>query len=104
VTSAAPVFVDVLVEGEDGRMIRRPAKFGQAGCGVLHPAAPPVLRTGSDDDGELGCHHLADRAYVQRRAAVLEKVRDHLPIGVEPVIVPDPTLDHLPPRLSDQDE
>mgnify|MGYP001103409534 CR=1 FL=1 len=65
-------------------------KFGQRGCGVLHPAAPEALRFGAEDGGELGAYH--DWFYTLQEAAVLEKLKDFLPLGMEAVLIPDAHL------------
>jgi hypothetical protein len=72
------------------------ADFGEPGCAVLHPAADPRLRFGAEDGGELGaCHALA---YTLRERAVIEKLKDFLPVGIEAVLAPDPSLVCAPPQ------
>ena len=68
-TTDVPLFVDL--EFDDGQgVVRRPAKFGEPGCGVLHPACPRSVRSGAEDGGEMGCYH--DRRY----ALAVEAARD----------------------------
>ena len=68
--------------------------FGERSCGVLHPATPASVSQGAEDGGELGAFHdlhlglLAD--------AVVDKLRDYLPLGQEAVCVPDPSLVDMP--------
>ncbi|WP_374569198.1 phage tail protein [Ideonella sp.] len=81
-TQAAPVFVATV--------------FGSPGCAVLHPAAPAALRFGAEDGGEQGACH--DLRYTLREQAVLDKLRDFMPVGMEPVLVPDTSLRCKPPR------
>jgi len=72
--------------------------FGQPGCGVLHPATSPKIAEGAEDGDEMGaCHHLHLAA---RHRAVHTKLRDFLPTGIKPVIIPDPSLNQLPNRIS----
>jgi hypothetical protein len=65
------------------------------GCGVLHPAAPASLCFGAEDGGELGAYHA--KRYCLRAQAVIDKALEHLPVGLEPVLVPDAQLNHPPP-------
>ncbi len=61
--------------------------WGTPGCGVLHSGCPDRIKYGSEDGGEMGAFH--DRFHCRRYQAVLEKVNDHLPLGLEAVIIPD---------------
>jgi hypothetical protein len=64
--------------------------------GALHPATPRSVTGGAEDGGELGaCHALG---HCLARAALLDKLLDHLPMGIEPVLVLDPRLLVPPPR------
>ncbi len=66
------------------------SSFGSPGCGVLHPDCAAALQSGAEDGGELGaCHEFR---YVLRQRAVLEKLQEFLPVGMEAVLVMDPTL------------
>ncbi|QDF96877.1 hypothetical protein CJ010_10205 [Azoarcus sp. DD4] len=70
--------------------------FGSPGCAVLHPAAFDALRFGAEDGGEMGaCHALA---YTLRERAVIEKLKDFLPVGIEAVLAPDASLVCAPPQ------
>jgi hypothetical protein len=70
--------------------------LGQAGCGVLHPAAPSAIGQGAEDGGEMGAYHAL--RHVLSRAALRDKLIEHLPLGMEPVLIPDPRL-LAPPAL-----
>lgn len=70
--------------------------FGQPGCGVLHPDGPEVFQDGAEDGGEMGAYH--DQRLVLRQKAVLEKLREFLPVGMEAALVLDPTLACPPPK------
>lgn len=70
--------------------------FGQSGCGVLHPDAKNVFRFGAEDGGEMGACH--DLRYTLREQAVLDKLAEFLPVGMEAVLVPDPSLACVPPK------
>lgn len=70
--------------------------FGQPGCGVLHPDARAIFQSGAEDGGELGACH--DYRYVLRRKAVIEKLQEFLPVGMEAVLVADPSLACAPPK------
>jgi hypothetical protein len=91
-TSSPPLFVEL--DFEDGR---RPAHFGEPGCGVLHPACPRAIRSGAEDGGEMGAFH--DRRYALALEAVGTKLQDFLPLGLEAVLIPDPRLHGVPPAL-----
>lgn len=71
-------------------------EFGRPGCAVLHPDSDPALRFGAEDGGEMGaCHALA---YTLREKAVLDKLQEMLPVGIEAVLAPDASLDCPPPQ------
>ncbi|MBP8132844.1 MAG: hypothetical protein KAY13_01105 [Zoogloea sp.] len=72
-------------------------RFGSPGCGVLHPQSDKTLRFGAEDGGEMGAYH--DFAYTLREQAVMEKLKDTLPVGIEAVLAPDPSLGIAPPVL-----
>jgi hypothetical protein len=75
--------------------------FGEPGCGVLHPATPHTIAFGAEDRGEMGAYH--GLRYSARRAAVLTKLKDYLPVGKEAVLIPDGTLTCPPPRAVTQE-
>lgn len=91
-TPSAPLFVEL--DFSDGR---RPAHFGEPGCGVLHPACPRAIRSGAEDGGEMGAFH--DRRYSLALEAVSAKLQDFLPLGLDAVLIPDPRLHGVPPAL-----
>ncbi len=91
-TSSVPLFVEL--DFADGR---RPAHFGEPGCGVLHPGCPRAIRSGAEDGGEMGAFH--DRRYALALEAVSVKLQDFLPLGLEAVLIPDPRLHGVPPAL-----
>lgn len=70
--------------------------FGEPGCGVLHPDAHQALRNGAEDGGEMGAYH--DLHLALREEAVLDKLKGFLPLGIEAVLVADPTLACAPPE------
>lgn len=71
-------------------------EFGEAGCAVLHPTADDRLRFGAEDGGEMGACHVF--AYTLRERAVIEKLKDFLPVGIEAVLAPDASLVCAPPQ------
>jgi hypothetical protein len=91
-TSLPPLYVEL--DFDDGR---RPAQFGEPGCGVLHPACPRAIRSGAEDGGEMGAFH--DRRYSLALEAVGTKLQDFLPLGLDAVLIPDPRLHGVPPAL-----
>lgn len=71
--------------------------FGEPGCGVLHPQCPSSIQAGAEDGGEMGGYH--GHRYVLRRQAVLEKMREFLPVGMEAALITDPSLACVPPKV-----
>lgn len=71
--------------------------FGQRGCGVLHPATAASVRFGAEDSGEMGAYHA--RRYSLQFEAVLDKLKDYLPVGVEAVLIPDTRLLEVPHEI-----
>jgi hypothetical protein len=69
-------------------------RFGEPGCAVLHPATGAAIRFGAEDGGEMGAHH--SWRYSLLMAAVLDKLKEFLPIGMEAVMVPDLRLHRTP--------
>ena len=68
--------------------------YGQRGCGVLHPATPQAIRQGAEDGGEMGVYH---DVYLSLLAeAVMDKLADYMPVGLNAVVVPDPRLIEMP--------
>ena len=74
------------------------AQFGEPGCGVLNPATPDEIRFGAEDGGEMGAFH--HKYYTLKTEAMLEKMREFLPVGIEPALVHDTRLLHVPPEIN----
>jgi hypothetical protein len=91
-TTESPVFFDFPICGEPDA---RSSQFGRPGYRVLHPATPESICFGAEDGGEMGAYH--ERRYCLQGAAVLDKLEDFLPVGIEAVLVPDPRLLIPPP-------
>src|SRR5262249_13725675 len=87
-TDAVPVFFT----GDFAR-----AAGGAPGGAVLHPATPTSVRSGAEDGGELGAYH--ERRYSLTGDAVVDKLAEHLPVGLEPVLIPDTRL-HVAPMAA----
>ncbi|SEM05973.1 Phage tail protein (Tail_P2_I) [Syntrophus gentianae] len=99
-TTERPVFYTFEFD-EGGEVVRRTARFGESGCAVLHPATPETIRFGAEDGGEMGAHH--GWRYSLLLSAVLDKLKEFLPVGMEAVIVPDLRLHRLPISPCDTD-
>lgn len=69
-------------------------QFGRRGCGVLHPATPRSILVGAEDGGEMGAFH--DDHLSLLAEAVVEKLKDHLPVGLDAVVIPDMRLLRMP--------
>ena len=88
ITTEEPAFFDLDFGRPEG--VADSPEFGCPGCGVLHPANPETVCFGAEDGGEMGAYH-RDRHCLQR-AAVVEKLKDFLPVGIDAALVPDPRL------------
>jgi hypothetical protein len=96
-TTAEPIFFAFEYCARKGGS--RPVdRFGDPGYGVLHPATPDAIQFGAEDGGEMGADH--HRATCLAHAAVLTKLEEFLPLGIEAVLVPDPRLLVEPPRIA----
>ena len=71
-------------------------QFGKCGCAVLHPSARSELRFGGEDGSEMGACH--DLRYTLREQAVMDKLSEYLPVGMEAVLVADNSLVCAPPE------
>jgi len=71
------------------------AAAGHPGGGVLHPATPAAVCSGAEDGGELGAYHEARHCLGHQ--ALVDKLAEHLPVGIEPVLIPDLRLHLSPP-------
>ena len=69
-------------------------QFGRRSCGVLHPAAPAAIRHGAEDGGEMGAFHGAALSLLAE--AVIQKLEDYLPVGLDAVVIPDEGLLQVP--------
>ncbi len=69
--------------------------LGKPGCGVLKPGTASDISFGGEDGSEMGAFH--HRHYCLRTIAVTDKLEDFLPVGIEPVIIPDLRLWVTPP-------
>jgi hypothetical protein len=96
-TTAEPVFFAYAFCPGEGQPPRLNDAFGDPGYGTLHPATPDAVTSGAEDGGEMGADH--QRATCLARAAVLTKLAEFLPLGIEAVLVPDPRLLVEPPRI-----
>lgn len=74
---------------------------GEPGCGVLHLATPASVSFGAEDGGEMGAYH--HKRYRLQGEAVLDKLKDYLPVGMEAVLIPGPQLNQ-PPFKSNNNE
>lgn len=95
-TTQMPVFMrfDYCTGGSHERRV---AEFGEAGYAVLDRATPDAIRFGAEDGAEMGAHH--HQYYSLKIEAVLEKIKEFLPVGIEPVLIQDQRLLKLPPEI-----
>jgi hypothetical protein len=100
-TLEKPVFIDFDF-CENGERVERAAEFGDMDYGVLDPVTSDAIRFGAEDGGEMGaCHH---KYYSLKAEAVLDKMREFLPVGIEPVLIQDTRLLHVPPEQTISEE
>jgi len=72
--------------------------FGEAGAGVLHPATANSIKNGAEDGTEMGAYHHLH--LTQLDEVVIKKLQDFLPVGIQAVVIPDPTLnDYLSSQI-----
>jgi hypothetical protein len=65
-------------------------EWGKPDCGVMHSALPESIRYGAEDGGEMGAFH--HRTVVLAWEAVIRKLADYLPAGMNVALIPDETL------------
>ncbi len=93
-TVEKPVFTD-FDYCEKGQSVERMPKFGDLDYGVLDQVTSDAIRFGAEDGGEMGaCHRMY---YSLKAEAMLNKMREYLPIGMESVLIQDTHLLHVPP-------
>lgn len=92
-TTELPVFYEFEFDELD-KVMRRRSLFAEPGCAVLHAATPEAIRFGAEDGGEMGTYH--GWRYSLLMAAVQDKLKEFLPVGMETVIIPDLRLHRLP--------
>lgn len=73
------------------------SSFAVPGSGVLLPLSGPAIEAGAEDGGELGAYH--HRGHAVHARAVLDKLRDYLPVGQIAAIIPDAKLNFPPPTI-----
>ncbi|MGP0628513.1 phage tail protein [Nitrospina sp. 32_T5] len=78
------------------------SSYGERGCGVLHPATPDTVTTGAEEGGEMGAYH--HQFLVRQRQAMLDKLQDYIPVGMQAALIPDPRLLVVPPNDTNGDE
>jgi hypothetical protein len=74
----------------------RKAVYGEWGYGVPGLLTPHAVRFGAEDGGEMGAYH--HKYYSLKVEAVLDKMREFLPVGIEPVLIRDTRLLRVPPE------
>lgn len=97
VTTVEPIFFAFEHCAREGGS-RRVDRFGDPGYGVLHPATPDAVASGAEDGGEMGSDH--HRSTFLARTALLQKLAEFLPVGIEAILIPDPRLLVEPPRIA----
>lgn len=104
-TMDTPIFPEFdYCTGDKGDRVSvlRTAKFGEPGYGVLDPFTPDVISFGAEDGGEMGAYH--HKFYSLKAEAVLDKMREFLPVGIEPVLIQDARLLHVPPEQKNSEK
>jgi hypothetical protein len=74
------------------------------GQGTLHPATSESIRFGAETGGEMGAYGGTvsglNFQYCLQDQAILDKLSDFLPLGIEAVLIPDPRMLYSVPTLS----
>jgi len=96
-TTADPNFVALYFQDGEG-CVRRPAAFGEPGCGVLDLTTSLLIRQGAEDEGEMGAYH--HRFHSAQLRALRLKLRNSLPLGQQIAIRYDPHLVRAPARVT----
>jgi hypothetical protein len=78
---------------------RRTPEFGEPGYGVLSPYSSEAIRFGAEDGGEMGAMH--GEFYSLKSEAVLDKLTEFLPVGIEPTLIFDSRLWRPPPGIAE---
>lgn len=68
--------------------------------GILHAAVSGDIATGAEDGGEMGAYHAANHR--GRIAAVLAKLEEFLPVGMEAAVIVDWRMTLVPPELKER--
>jgi hypothetical protein len=76
------------------------AAAGEPGGAALRPDCPESVRRGAEDGGEMGAYH-EDR-HCRSREAAMDKIEEHLSVGMEPALIPDRRLHVEPPESLDK--
>ncbi|SEM71456.1 phage tail protein [Nitrosomonas marina] len=69
-------------------------RFGDRSSGVLHPATPRTITRGAEDGTEMGAYHSEYLSFLAD--AVVEKLRDYLPLDKQALVIPDSRLLAIP--------
>ena len=81
-------------EETDKQPVMYSTVFGERGCGVLHPATPRAIKRGAEDGGEMGAYHQDHLSLLAE--AVVDKLADYMPVGLDAVVIPDPRMIDMP--------
>lgn len=83
-------------DGHGSQIQLRSPKYNEWGYGVPGPLTPDAIRFGAEDGGEMGATH--HKYYALKAKAMVEKMREFLPVGIEPVVIQDERMLHEPPK------
>ena len=72
-------------------------QFGKRSCGVLHPETSTAIAAGAEDRGEMGDYH--NNYYSLMSTAILNKLKDFMPVGITATLIPDKRLLETPTKL-----
>lgn len=96
-TDDDPNFIRLWFEEGDSS-VQRPALFGEPGAGVLNLTTSEAIRSGAEDEGEMGAYH--HMFHAARIRALRLKLTDYLPLGQEIAIRYDPYLFRPPAQAT----
>jgi len=96
-TKAAPVYLETYSCSSG---VPKPGLPGVPlpSLGILHAACSDDIVTGAEDGGEMGAYHAANHR--GRIAALLAKLGEFLPVGMEAAVIVDWRMALVPPEVS----
>lgn len=100
-TRERPAFITLFYCNDDGSYIKREPQYGEPGYAVLNLVSSEAIRFGAEDANEMGAYH--HKYYSLKQNAVIEKIREFVPVGIEPILIHDAHLLNVPAKQINSD-